>query len=48
MPRVLDNDTLTRTCKELDGDQSFRCTGSHRSIRVLQTGLQEFDKAPHG
>jgi len=48
MPRVLRNDTLTRTRKELDGDQGFRCAGSDRGVRVLQAGLQEFDKAPHG
>lgn len=48
MPRVLGNDTLTRTRKELDSDQSLRCAGSNRGVRILQTGLQEFDKAPHG
>lgn len=47
MLRVLGDDTLTRTRKELDSDQGFRCTGSDRGVRVLQASLQEFDKAPH-
>jgi len=48
MPQVIGNDTLTRTRKELDSDQGLRCASSNRSVRVLQTGLQEFDKTPHG
>ena len=46
--RVLDNDTLTRTRKELDRYQGFRRTGSNRGVRVLQTSLQKSDEAPHG
>ena len=48
MSRVVSDDTLTRAGKELDRDQGLCCTGSNRSVRVLQTGLQEFNKTPHG